>query len=50
MLIVTTDSISGKEIIEVKGLVRGSTVRSKNIGKDIGASFKNLVGGGINWI
>ena len=45
MLIVTTDSISGKEIIEVKGLVRGSTVRSKNIGKDIGASFKNLVGG-----
>ena len=45
MLIVTTDSIPGKEIIEVKGLVRGSTVRSKNIGKDIGASFKNLVGG-----
>ena len=29
MLIVTTDSIPGKEIIEVKGLVRGSTVRSK---------------------
>lgn len=45
MLIVTTDSIPGKEIIEVKGLVKGSTVRSKNIGKDIGASFKNLVGG-----
>ncbi|MDO4927006.1 MAG: heavy metal-binding domain-containing protein [Turicibacter sp.] len=34
-----------KEIIEVKGLVKGSTVRSKNIGRDIGASFKNLVGG-----
>ena len=45
MLIVTTDSIPGKEIIEVKGLVRGSTVRSKNICKDIGYSFKNLVGG-----
>ena len=45
MLIVTTESIPGKEIIEVKGLVRGSTVRSKNIGRDIGASIKNLVGG-----
>lgn len=48
MLIMTTESIPGKEIIEVKGLVRGSTVRSKNIGKDIGASFKNLVGGELN--
>ena len=45
MFIVTTDQIPGKEIIEVKGLVKGSTVRSKNIGRDIGASFKNLVGG-----
>ena len=35
-------------IIEVKGLVKGSTVRSKNIGKDIGSSFKNLVGGELN--
>ena len=48
MLIVTTESIPGKEIIEVKGLVKGSTVRSKNIGKDIGSSFKNLVGGELN--
>jgi len=48
MLIVTTESITGKEIIDVKGLVKGSTVRSKNIGKDIGSSFKNLVGGELN--
>lgn len=48
MLIVTTESIPGKEIIEVKGLVRGSTVRSKNVGKDIGASFKSLVGGELS--
>lgn len=47
MLLVTTESIPGKEIIEVKGLVRGSTVRSKHIGKDIGDSFKNLVGRGL---
>lgn len=45
MLIVTIESIPGKEIKEVKGFVRGSTVRCKNIGKDIGAGFKNLIGG-----
>lgn len=45
MLVVTTDSIPGKEIIEVKGLVKGSTVRSKHIGKDMGASLKTIVGG-----
>ncbi|WP_054744152.1 heavy metal-binding domain-containing protein [Cellulosilyticum ruminicola] len=48
MLIVTTDTVPGKEIIEVKGLVKGSSVRCKNIGRDIGASFKNLVGGELN--
>ena len=45
MLIVTTQEIPGKVILEVKGLVRGSTVRSKNIGKDIGAALKGVVGG-----
>lgn len=44
MLIVTTEMISGKEY-ETLGLVKGSTIQSKNIGKDIGSSFKNLVGG-----
>lgn len=45
MLVLTTETIPGKGIKEVKGLVKGSTVRCKNIGKDITASFKNLVGG-----
>ena len=45
MLIVTTDTIPGKEITTVQGLVKGSTVQSKHIGKDIGASFKTIVGG-----
>lgn len=45
MLILTTDTVPGKEIIEIKGLVKGITIRCKNIGKDITASFKNLVGG-----
>lgn len=48
MLIVTTDEIAGKEIVEVLGLVKGSTVRSKHIGKDIAASFKTVVGGELN--
>ena len=48
MLMVTTDSVPGKQIIEVKGLVKGSTVRSKHIGKDISASFKTIVGGELN--
>ena len=48
MLIVTTDMIAGKEIVEVKGLCKGSTVRSKNVGSDSGASLKGLVGGELN--
>ncbi len=47
MLIVTTDSVVGKEIQEVIGYVKGSTIQSKHVGKDIMASFKTLVGGEI---
>ncbi len=47
MLIVTTETIPGKEIYQVLGLVRGSTVRSKNLFRDIGAVLKNIVGGEI---
>lgn len=44
MLLVNTEHIPGKEL-ELLGLVDGSTVQCKNIGRDIGSSFKNLVGG-----
>lgn len=47
MIIVTTNDIPGKEIIEVRGLVQGSVVRAKHVGRDIGASLKTLVGGEI---
>lgn len=47
MLIVTANEVHGKEIVEVLGLVQGSTVKSKHIGRDIGASLKTLVGGEI---
>ena len=44
MILVNTDYISGKEL-EMLGLVQGSTIQSKDIGKDILQSFKTLVGG-----
>lgn len=44
MLLVNTDYISGKQLITL-GLVKGSTIQSKNIGRDITQSFKTLVGG-----
>ncbi|MYL32793.1 heavy metal-binding domain-containing protein [Pontibacillus yanchengensis] len=47
MIIVTTDFIPGYDIQEIKGFVRGSTVQSKNVGRDILASLKNIVGGEI---
>jgi len=45
MKLVNTETIPGHPILEVKGLVQGSTVRAKHVGRDIAASFKNLVGG-----
>ncbi|GMB08782.1 YbjQ family protein [Thermolongibacillus altinsuensis] len=47
MIIVTTDDVPGKEIKEYKGFVKGNTVQSKHIGKDLMASFKTIVGGEI---
>lgn len=44
MFLVNTDHITGKEL-EMLGIVKGSTIQTKHIGKDIGASFKTLVGG-----
>ncbi len=44
MILVNTDYISGKEL-EMLGLVKGSTIQSKHIGKDITQSFKTIVGG-----
>lgn len=44
MMLVNTDYISGKSF-EMLGLVKGSTIQCKHIGKDIGSSFKTLVGG-----
>jgi len=48
MIITTTDAIPGKEIIEVIDIARGSTVRARNLGRDIFAGLKNIVGGEIS--
>jgi len=45
MLFATTENIAGKNITETLGLVRGSTVQSKHIGRDIMAGLKTIVGG-----
>ncbi len=44
MILVNTDYITGKEL-EMVGLVKGGTIQSKNIGRDITQGFKTLVGG-----
>ncbi len=48
MIIVTTDFVPGKEVKELKGFVRGSTVQAKHIGKDIIAGLKTILGGEIS--
>ncbi len=47
MIISTTDKVPNKEITEILGIARGSTVRARNIGRDIFAGLKNIVGGEI---
>lgn len=48
MLLVTSDLVPGHRIVEVLGLVRGNTVRTRNVGADFLAGLRNLVGGEVN--
>lgn len=45
MILSNTETIPGKNITRFYGVVSGSTVRAKHVGRDIMASFRNLVGG-----
>jgi len=47
MIISSTDTLPGFDIIEVLDIARGSTVRARHIGRDITAVFKSVVGGEI---
>jgi len=47
IIITTGNEVPGKKVLKVLGVVRGSTVRARNIGRDIGAGLKNIIGGEI---
>lgn len=47
MIIATSETIAGHDIVETLGIARGSTVRAKHIGSDIIAALRNLVGGEV---
>lgn len=48
MIISTTEGVPGREVIEILGLAKGNTVRARNIGRDIFAGLRNIVGGEID--
>jgi uncharacterized protein YbjQ (UPF0145 family) len=47
MILTTTERVPGKEVTEILGIARGSTVRARHLGRDIFAGLKNIVGGEI---
>ena len=47
MLCSNTEDIPGQQIVEFYGVVTGSTVRAKHIGRDFAAGLKNILGGGL---
>jgi len=48
MILSTTETVPNREVTEILGIARGSTVRARNIGRDIFAGLKNIVGGEID--
>ena len=47
IILATTNEIPGKKVAKILGVVKGNTVRARNIGRDIGAGFRNLIGGEV---
>ena len=47
MKLSTTNDVAGHSVAETIGIARGSTVRTRNVGNDLLAAFKNLVGGEV---
>jgi len=48
MILSTTENVPGKKVTQILGIARGSTVRARNIGRDIFAGLKNLIGGELS--
>ena len=46
-LLATTDSVPGRRVVEVKGLVQGNAVRARGIGRDITATLRGITGGNV---
>jgi uncharacterized protein YbjQ (UPF0145 family) len=47
MILTTGESVPGYEIVEIVGIARGNTIRARHVGRDITATFKNILGGEI---
>ncbi len=47
MIVCSSSNVAGKQIKQTFGIVKGNTIRARNIGKDILAAFKNIIGGEI---
>ena len=47
MIITSGEFIVGKKIVKTLGLVKGNTVRSRHVGRDIGATFRSIIGGEV---
>ncbi len=47
MIVITTETISGKKVVKTLGLVKGNTIRARHVGRDIVAGFRSIVGGEI---
>jgi uncharacterized protein YbjQ (UPF0145 family) len=47
MIITTGNEIPNQKVTKILGLVKGSTVRARNVGRDIGAAFKSIIGGEV---
>jgi len=47
IIVTTGEEIPGKKVAQILGVVKGNTVRARNVGRDIGAVFKNLIGGEV---
>ena len=48
MILSTTEKFTGKKVTEILGIARGSTVRARNIGRDLFAGLKNIIGGELS--
>ena len=47
IIVTTSNEVPGKEVAQILGVVRGNTVRARNLARDIGAGLMNLLGGVI---